>query len=166
MKQSILASLSLLLTTVSPLLAEDLSPLGKPEQNLVKVNNARYYIWHDSTGWHLRTASRRVANFIGSIKLEGGSFRKLRTIGFETKGSAADCWGVNPERTELRFEIITAGSFDGFDFDIRGQDAEIVYDLKVFKTAAARADRIYIGRSGTHPKEAKFTLPADPRRKE
>lgn len=166
MKQCFLASLSILLTTGSALWAEDLSPIGKPEQDLVQVNNARYYVWHDSTGWHLRTASRAVATFSGSIKLDGGTFGKLRTIGFETKGSAADRWGVNPDRTELRFEIVTGGSFDGFDFDVRGSDAQIEFDLKMFKTPQARPGRIYIGRSGTHPKEATFRFPADPRGKE
>jgi hypothetical protein len=82
---------------------------GKPEQDLVKVRNARYFVWHDGSGWHLRTASRGLAKYGGPIQLKGGSFGKLRAIGLERKAKRSDRWAVNEDRTELRFEIHTAG---------------------------------------------------------
>lgn len=148
----------------SPVTADPGAVRGKPEQNLVKVDNARYFVWHDSKGWHLRTAARARTQFSGSIRLGGGSFGKLRPIGLEATGKNPDRWVVNAERTEIRFEIHTVGSFDGFDFDVSGADAStrVVFDLSQGRQGRRMPRRVFLGRDGKHPQKSHFAVPADP----
>lgn len=141
--------------------SEDLNPRGKPEQDLVKVKDARYFVWQDSEGWHLRTASKATVKFIGSVSLTRGTFGRLRTVGLEKRGRYPDLWEVSPERDRIAFDIFTGGSFDGFDFDVRGKGATIEYELKISKESKAMPKRIFIGRDNVHPAEAKFSFPAD-----
>ena len=137
---------------------------GKPEQDLVKVKNARYFVWHDSHGWHLRSAARALTQFSGSIRIEGASFGKLRAIGLEAKGKNPDRWAVNADRTEIRFEIHTVRSFDGFDFDLSGgkQAARVVFDLSQGRDGRRMPKRIFLGRDGKHPQKSQFESPAHP----
>ena len=60
------------------------------EQDLVKVANARYYIWQTSDGWHVRTAAKGLTRFTGSLQLKHATFGKLRPIGLEKKGRYPD----------------------------------------------------------------------------
>lgn len=138
---------------------EPLNPRGRYSNTLVR-QTPRYYLWQDSEGWHLRTASQqgRLIRFQGSITVSGGTIGKLREVGLERRGGAADTWTVSEDRTQVDFEIATAGSFDGFDFTISGAQAQIEFDLSMGKRQFPR--RIYIGRDGQHPAETKFTLPA------
>ena len=178
MKRMGLAVLLSAVWALPPLLADDApsvsdeSPVtieagdvrGQPEQNLVKVTNAPYFVWHDSKGWHLRTAARALTQFSGSIRLEGGSFGKLRPIGLEAKGKNPDRWAVNAERTEIRYEIHTVGSFDGFDFDVSGADAStrVVFDLSQGRQGRRLPKRIFLGRDSKHPDSSHFESPARP----
>jgi hypothetical protein len=178
MKRFALAGLLAAVCALPPLLADDApsasdeSPVtieagdvqGKPEQNLVKVDNARYFVWHDSKGWHLRTAARALTQFSGSIRIEEGTIGKLRPIGLEAKGKNPDRWAVNAERTEIHFEIHTAGSFDGFDFDIAGgkPSARIMFDLSQGQQGRRLPRRVFLGRDGKHPQKSHFEVPADP----
>ncbi|QDU39108.1 hypothetical protein Mal4_34430 [Maioricimonas rarisocia] len=137
-----------------------LDPDGRPDQDLVKVDNARYYVWREANGWHIRTAAKGFLKFKGAIKLHRGTFGKVRQIGLETRGKYADRWAINASRNELRFEIYTGGSFDGFDFDVRGKDAEIEYDLRIGEAGRRMQRRIFVGRNSAHPEKSTFTLPA------
>lgn len=139
---------------------EPLNPRGRYSDTLVQ-QTPRYYVWQDSEGWHLRTASQRgrLIRFQGSINVTGGTISKLREVGLERRGSAADAWTVSEDRTQVEFEIATTSSFDGFDFTITGAGAQLEFDLSMGKRQFPR--RIYIGRDGQHPAETKFTLPAN-----
>ncbi len=138
-------------------------PRGRPDQELVKVDNARYYVWHEGDLWHLRTAAKGLTSFSGSIKLTSGSLGRLRPIGLEKKARNPDKWTVNAERTEIRFEIHTVGKFDGFDFDVRdGVEGRIEYDLKIGKESRNMPRRIYIGPDAGHPEHSRFALPITP----
>lgn len=137
---------------------------GQPEQDLVKVTNARYFIWRDSKGWHLRTAARALTQFSGSIRLEGGSFGKLRPIGLEAKAKNPDRWAVNADRNEIRFEIHTVGRFDGFDFEVDGGNPSdrVVFDLSQGREGRHLPRRIFLGRDGKHPGKSQFESSARP----
>lgn len=140
----------------------DISPQGKPEQKLVKVDTARYFVWQDSEGWHLRTASRGLVKFTGSITLSSGTFGKLRTAGLEKKGKYPDQWELNGQRNKVLFEVFTSNSFDGFDFDVRGKEAAVEFELKIGKEARSMPKRIFIGADNAHPEQVKFSFPAEP----
>jgi hypothetical protein len=64
---------------------------------------------------------------------------------------------VADDRSQVEFEIQTTSSFDGFDFTV-SDDAYITFDLSIGNRKYPK--RIFIGRDGQHPAEAKFTLPA------
>jgi len=136
-----------------------ISPSGRFSDDLTGAR-ARYYVWSDGDTWHLRTCSRRnvFAKFTGTVKLNNGTFNRLRQIGLERKGRYADKWSVSQDRRTITFEIWTTSSFDGFDFDVNGADATVEFDVKI--GGEARPGRIYIGNEGLHPTEAKFTFPA------
>ena len=137
---------------------------GRPEQNLVKVRNARYFVWYDGEGWHLRTASKGLVKFTGSIQLQGGgTFGRLRPVGLEKKGKNPDGWEVNTERTELRFQIVTGGSFDGFDFDVKTANKSTVqYQLLIGKDASSLPGRIFLGSESKHPPKSSIIMAAEP----
>ena len=127
------------------------SPTDKP---------ARYYVWHDEEGWHLRSCSRLVNQFQGTVRVSGGALRKCRPIGLDPKGRGADQWALSKERRELKFAMATAQSFDGFDFSVDDPKATLEFELLI--NDKEMPARIFIGRDGQHPKSAKFALPADP----
>lgn len=136
-----------------------LDPRGRPDEKLIDQPQ-RYYVWHDAEGWHLRSAAKGMTKFEGSIKVVGGTFRKLRPAGLESKGNYADRWALDDKRQEIRFLIHTSTSFDGFDFDLAGDAASLEFDLSMGGTKRPR--RIFVGREAAHPPEAAFSLPADP----
>jgi len=147
----------------------ELSPNGRPVQDKVKVKSMRYFVWNDSSGWHLRTASKAKRKFIGTIKLTEGTFGKMRAVGLENKGKMADRWVVNKERNEIQFEILTAGSFDGFDISAKGSgSAKVEFDLKFMDPTRAgtkpesQPKKIFIGRIEQHPKTGEFSFSAKP----
>jgi hypothetical protein len=124
---------------------------------------ARFYLWHDPQGWHLRSACKEnlLGTFTGSIELSAGEFGRLRPIGLETKGKHIDLWAVDETRRKIEFKIFTTGSFDGFDFTVnKAKDAQVVFDLKVGDKH--QPARIFIGKENAHPVEVPFSLPAEP----
>lgn len=138
---------------------DPLDPSGRFSDDLTG-QPPRYYVWRDSEGWHIRSASQRnrLIRFHGSITLIGGTFGKLRPVGLERRGGAADKWQLSEDRSQLEFEILTTSSFDGFDFSIDGSGAHVTFDLNMGKRKFPK--RIYIGSEGQHPADAEFTLPA------
>lgn len=127
------------------------SPTDKP---------ARYYVWHDGEGWHLRSCSRLVNQFQGTIRVSGGSIRKCRRIGLDLRGKGADRWSLSKDRRELTFHLFTSTSFDGFDFSVDAPDATVEFELLINDKKMPR--RIFIGRNGAHPKDVKFTFSGEP----
>lgn len=123
---------------------------------------ARYYVWYDEEGWHLRsTTPKNVFRFTGKITVDGGTFRRLRTAGFERRGRVADSARTSSDRTEVEFTIRTGNSFDGIDFTIDGDDATVTFeDLKIGNRVYR--NRIFVGQEGRHPKETTFSFPAQP----
>ena len=136
-----------------------LDPRGRMEDHPTD-KPARYYLWHDQHGWHLRSCSRLVNKFEGTVRVEGGTLRKCRPIGIDPKGRGADKWGLNKDRNELKFELHTAQSFDGFDFTADETKATLEFELLI--NGKPMPARIFVGRNGEHPREARFAFPADP----
>jgi hypothetical protein len=137
-------------------------PRGRPDEKFVNVP-VRYYVWYDSDGWHLRTASRatQLRKFHGKIKLTGGTFNKLRAIGLEQKGKYPDSSKLDAARTTIEFTIYTSSSFDGYDFTVKGgQEARVAFEL--YRGDKERPGEIYIGSEGQHPTSGKFSFPAVP----
>jgi hypothetical protein len=145
---------------------ETISPKGRsPDVMNSKLVDrpARYYIWVDSQGWHLRTAApERNTKFSGTLELSDGAFGKLREVGLELKSTKApDAYRIDATRRKLEFSLTTWKGPDGLDFEItKGKDAEIAFDLKV--ADKPQPGRVFIGKENKSPSKSTFTLPAEP----
>jgi len=140
--------------------AEGISPDGRPN-NYGIGEPARYYVWHDNQGWHVRSTAPkgRLIGFRGAVRLHNAKFLAVRQIGFDKR---SDFGGVNEARTEARFKFLTANKFDGFDFNVEGSDdAKIEFEL--FVNGRKHADRIFIGGKAENPKAFQFAVVADPK---
>lgn len=140
---------------------EPIDPTGRFSDDLID-DTPRYFLWHDQSGWHVRTTSSRgtFSRYDGTIQVTGGTFAKLRPIGLERRGQNPDKWELNDDRDELTFEIATNSSFDGFDFTVDGSDATVTFDLNISKKGYR--SRIIIGRDGVFPSETRFRFPGSP----
>jgi hypothetical protein len=141
----------------------DIKVSGRPEGKELDVP-ARYYVWTDPDGWHIRSCCKDkfFANFKGEITLKnGGTFEKLRPIELERKGAHPDAWELSADRTKIQFDINSSDHPDGFDFTVKGDDAAIVFDLKVANKDQPR--RIFIGHDNLHPPSGYFEFPANHR---
>lgn len=123
---------------------------------------ARYYVWYDDEGWHLRsTTPKNVFKFEGKITVEGGTFGRMRAVGFERRGRYADSATASPDRKTIEFTIFTSTAFDGFDFTVNGNDATVTFEeLKIGQRVYP--NRIFVGERGQHPEERTFSFPAEP----
>jgi len=146
---------------------EAISPNGQPadaQEGKLTDQPARYYIWVDPQGWHLRCAAKKgfLSRFDGTIELSDGEFGRLRPIGLETKNKkTADVWGVDSTRRKIEFKITTSGSFDGFDFTItKAKEAHVSFDLKIGDKPYPA--RVFVGKDAAHPAELPFSLTVDP----
>ena len=139
--------------------SKPLDPRGRMEDHPTD-KPARYYLWHDQHGWHLRSCSRVFNKFEGTLRVEGGEMKKCRPIGIDARGRNPDRWSLDEKRTELKFLLNTAQSFDGFDFTVDDAQATIEFELLI--NGKPMPARIFVGRDGEHPKEPKFTFPGDP----
>lgn len=141
----------------------DIKVSGRPEGKELDVP-ARYYVWRDPDGWHVRSCCKDgfFDSFQGEITLkDGGKFEKFRPIELERKGKHADLWQVNQERTKLQFVMYSSDQPDGFDFTVKGDDASVVFDLKVREKDQPK--RIFIGHDNLHPPSGYFEFPANHR---
>lgn len=140
---------------------EPIDPTGRFSDDLID-DTPRYFLWHDQAGWHMRTTSARgtFSRYDGTVSVSNGTFAKLRAIGLERRGQNPDKWELNGARDEMKFEIATNSSFDGFDFTIDGADAILSFDLNIAKKGYR--NRIIIGRDGASPSDTKFRFPASP----
>ena len=143
--------------------AVELDPSGRPEGSIVD-QTARYYVWHDGQGWHVRTTAKGARNFNGTIRVKDAKIKTYKSVGLKDgkQGGAADMWRVNDERTELRFQFKTAKLSDGLDFVLDGEAGEVEFELNIDSTKNPRA--IFVGRGLQHPGSNPFRLPAAPKK--
>lgn len=141
---------------------EPLSAKGKPKTDSFTDKAARYFVWHDDEGWHLRSASNAgLVKFEGAIESSDGQFGKLRPIGLESKGKNPDVWQADAARKKIEFRIFTAGSFDGFDFSLpRNDSGTLTFTLKIGDKD--RPARVFVGREMETPTELPLVLKSAP----
>jgi len=139
-----------------------LDPFDRPEESIVD-QNARFYLWYDKQGWHLRTTSKMGRIFRGTIKVKDARIASCRSIGLKEKQkNVKDAWQVNAARSELKFEFQTGKLSDGFDMVVEGEEGEIEFELLI--DMAKNPKTVFVGRGLQHPDENPFKLPATPKR--
>jgi hypothetical protein len=110
------------------------------------------YLWHSSTGWHLRTthvSSSRIV-FTGRIV----SDKPLTVTGVRLE--RGDTWTLSADKLTLTYRFANYGNVDGLDFKtacattlrVRGSMSGVKLPLA----------RIWIGRAAIHPLSNPFTI--------
>jgi len=140
-----------------------LDPFGRPEGSIID-QTARFYVWYDDKGWHVRTTAKAGRDFQGTLKVKDAKIKSCLSIGL-TEGKQkgrVDQWKVNGARDELTFQFTTGNKSDGFDFVVEGEDGQIEFDLSIAGKKNPKA--VFIGRGLQHPQEDPFSLPATPKK--
>jgi len=143
------------------LAGDQIDPNGKP-MNTEAGAVERYALWHDGQGWHIRTMTKEYEHhFRGVIAVSGGEFVDLRGYKLEHKGPEKDLFIEGPEHHVINFDFSTKGSIDGLDFRVKGKEPMLSFTLTIGeKEPKFEPGRIFIGKSGAHPSENPFKLPA------
>ena len=143
--------------------AKELNPFDRPEGSIVD-QTARYYVWYDKQGWHVRTTAKGARNFHGTIRVKKAKIKSCVPIGL-TDGKqrgVTDAVKFNEARTELKFAFKTGKMSDGFDLALDGEEGQIEFELLIDNQKNARW--IFLGRALQHPSATPFSLPAMPKR--
>jgi hypothetical protein len=139
---------------------EPIDPNGEPK-GFRAGNTARYAIWHNKNGWHVRTTTaKRERHFKGIIRIEGGTFEKIHSHDLETEGRLRDWWKVGPQRQRVIFEFKTDRGIDGIDFRVSPSATLIHFNLHI--DGKYEPELIFIGHHNHHPRSDPFNLPAHP----
>ena len=142
-----------------------LDPFDRPE-GTIHDQTARYYIWYDKQGWHLRGTAKGARKFSGTIRLKDAKIKSCVPIGLsdgKQKGFI-DALKFNDARNELKFSFKTANLSDGFDLAVDGEEGQIEFELSIDTKKNPKA--IFIGRGRQNPDTNPVTLPAMPKRAE
>jgi len=142
--------------------ARPLDPWGRPEGSIVD-QTARYYVWYDKQGWHVRTTAKVGRTFNGAIRVKDAKIKSCVAIGLKNDGKkSTDAWKVNQARSELKFAFRTGRMSDGFDLAIDGDEGQLEFELLIDNLSHPKA--VFIGEGLQHPSESPFSLPAAPQR--
>jgi hypothetical protein len=141
----------------------ELDPWDRPAGSIVD-QTARYYVWYDKQGWHVRATAKGLRTFSGTISIKQGSIKSCVPVGLKDgkQKGIPDVWKVNDARSQLAFRFRTAQKSDGFDLVVQG-DGKIEFDLGIDNQKKPAA--IFIGAGKRHPSSNPFTLPAAPPKK-
>jgi hypothetical protein len=140
-----------------------LDPFDRPEGSIVD-QTARYYVWFDDKGWHIRTTAKGARDFEGAIKVKDAKIKSCVSIGLKEgkQKGRPDLWKVNGSRSELTFQFRTGTKSDGFDLVVEGEEGQIEFDLSIGGKKNPKA--VFVGRGLQHPAENPFSLPAAPKK--
>src|SRR5262245_26372783 len=73
--------------------AAEPDPRGKPD-GVEPGQTARWYVWHDDDGWHVRTTTKaKQHQFMGMIR--GGGIETITAARLENTGQSKDWWGMS-----------------------------------------------------------------------
>jgi hypothetical protein len=126
---------------------------GRPAPLKARLPDA-YYVYQDTTGWHLRTTTdgRDATKFKGRIWLTEGKFSAATVATAEQ----SDRFKATAQSIEIDFE--TSTGLDGVDFDfpgVRCVNFELFYDGKLDPKV------IFVGAKKINPPTAKFMICRD-----
>lgn len=138
--------------------AQPLDPFERPEGSIIG-QSARFYVWYDKGGWHVRTTAINLRRFHGTIRVKGAQIASCLSVGLRHDQKQHDTWHVNENRDELTFDFTTGKKSDGIDFKVDGE-GELEFELTV--EGEKRPRTVFIGRKQQHPPAIPFELPAAP----
>jgi hypothetical protein len=141
---------------------QTIDPWDRPEGS-INDQTARYYVWFDKHGWHLRTTSKKGRHFHGKVRVKDARIASCISVGLkERQKNAPDAWRVNAARSEMQFDFRTSRLSDGLDFVVEGEGGEIEFELFIDKETNPKT--IFVGRGLKHPNKSPFSLIAVPKK--
>jgi hypothetical protein len=139
-----------------------IDPIGRPDGQ-IHDQTARFYVWFDRSGWHVRTTAKQVRRFHGTVRLTDARIKSCLAVGLKERQKAgSDAFRVNAARSELMFEFRTSTASDGFDLAVEGDEGEIEFELAIDEQKLPRS--VFIGKSKEHPDKMPFRMPAEPQK--
>jgi hypothetical protein len=114
---------------------------------------AGVYMWHDDTGWHVRVTHRSDAlrTFSGEL-VSAGRFVGVSSVRLE----GHDWRHVSADHHMITFRFENYGGIDGIDF--RTHCAPSIALTFVTDGNVLPADKVTIGRDGSHPASDPFSI--------
>ena len=143
--------------------AQKIDPFDRPEGSIVN-QSARFYVWYDKQGWHVRSTAKAGRAFAGVIRLKDAKVKSCVPIGLrdgKQKG-VADMVKFNDDRSNVKFTFRTGQFSDGIDLVVDGDAGQIEFELTIDGKQNPKA--IFIGSGKQHPTSSPFTFPAAPQR--
>ena len=143
--------------------AQSIDPFDRPEGSIVN-QSARFYVWYDKQGWHVRSTAKVGRAFAGVIRLKDAKVKSCVPIGLRDgkQRGVADTVKFNDERSNVKFSFRTGQLSDGIDLVVDGEEGQIEFELTIDGKQNPKA--IFIGSGKQHPTSSPFTFPAAPRR--
>lgn len=128
---------------------------GRPN-NYELAEQARFYVWHDGDGWHVRTVGPpKIANgFRGTIRLHGTKFLKITPVGLDKRNDEAS---LSPGKDEFTFKFVTSNKFDGVDFNLDKVEGASI-EFEVLLNGGKAPKRVFIGGKAANPKTNHFAI--------
>ncbi len=139
------------------MLADGINVNGRPD-HFDRGDRGATYIWHDGSGWHLRTTDvRNVENdYTGFITLtSGGRFTSVHAV-MNEKDDRVYLDGNHV----LHYSFNTYNGIDGFDFTVSACNGDRQHETLAFHLTRDGSDdnpaRIDLGDAKVHPDAATF----------
>lgn len=110
------------------------------------------YIWHSSTGWHLRATHPGHARLIFAGRIVADAPMTVAPFRLEKN----DTLTLSADKLTLTYRFANAGYLDGFDF--RTACAHKLVFAGSMAGARLPTGRIWIGRTGKHPLQNPFAI--------
>ncbi|HEY6378858.1 MAG TPA: hypothetical protein VI316_06740 [Candidatus Dormibacteraeota bacterium] len=139
-------------------LADGISVQGRPD-HLDRGDRGAIYLWHDGSGWHLRTTDVRNVNndYAGTIALSPGArFTYVHPV-MNEKDDSVYLDGDNV----LHYRFDTFNGVDGFDFRVSACGGDRQHERVTFHLTRDGSDdnasRIALGDTRAHPDSATFS---------
>ncbi|MGI8667778.1 MAG: hypothetical protein ACR2N4_17415 [Jatrophihabitans sp.] len=111
------------------------------------------YLWHDSTGFHLRVTHRDDNRQLYTGVITSTAPMRMDPVKLE-RGDVAK---LSADHRSLVFAFADYGYIDGVNFHTDCASSITVSHLNVGNTALS-ADRVYLGLSKAHPAQIPFTV--------
>lgn len=124
---------------------------GKPTV-LVSGGRAGDYIWHDTTGWHLRVTHATSSRRVFSGRITSSADLKVTPYRLET----GDWVALSADKRTITYRFYNYGHLDGLDFTTAcARRVTFGGSLAGEKLPIAR---IWIGRHNRHPLQNPFSV--------
>ena len=120
--------------------------------NLKSGGRAGDYIWHSSTGWHLRATHAGHAKVVFTGRVTSTTPITVKPFRLESN----DTLTLSADKLVLTYRFVNVGYIDGFDFTTACAH-KLVFS-GAMNHVKLSTSRIWIGHAGKHPLQNPFAV--------